>query len=150
MREIRNMFLTIVVGFLFIACTFFYVKLKSVQQPRPKAEEKNYRIVNAKLTAYCPCEKCCGKYADGITSTGRDAKTTKGVAVDPKLIKYRSMIGIPGVGTLMADDTGGAMRQSTQKGICHIDVRFHDHQEAKEFGVKFLNIKIYEPSPAKY
>ncbi len=150
MKEIRNMFLTVVVGLLFVACITMHVKLKSVQSEKEIPEDKNYKVVSAKLTAYCPCEKCCGKYADGITSIGRNAKTTRGVAVDPKMIKYKSMIDISGIGTFMADDTGGAMRQSGRKGIYHIDVRFHDHQEAKNFGVKFLDIKIYEPSPANY
>jgi len=95
-----------------------------------------------KVTAYCPCPKCCGKYADGKTSIGHNARTTLGVAADPKLIPYKTLLVIPGIGTREVDDTGGAMRKSAKEGIYHIDVRFHNHEEAKKFGVQWLNVEI--------
>lgn len=107
--------------------------------PRPAG-----RKVAATVTAYCPCAKCCGKYADGVTSTGRDAYKTRGVAVDPKIIPYGSQITIPGAGTFVADDTGGAMRQATKRGEVHIDLRFDDHQKALVWGRQHLDIIIME------
>ena len=95
-----------------------------------------------KVTAYCPCKICCGKFADGKTSCGKDAWKTLGVAADPKLLQYSTKLVIPGIGVREVDDTGGAMRQSAKKGIWHIDVRFHDHNEALQFGVQWLNVKI--------
>jgi 3D (Asp-Asp-Asp) domain-containing protein len=100
------------------------------------------RIVRMKVTAYCPCDKCCGPNAIGKTSTGHDAWKTFGIAADPRLLRYRTKLEIPGVGVREVDDTGGAMRQDAKKGICHIDLRMHSHQEARKFGVKWLEVKI--------
>jgi 3D (Asp-Asp-Asp) domain-containing protein len=94
------------------------------------------------VTAYCPCKKCCGQCADGRTSRNKDAWKTFGVAADPKVLPYGTKLNIPGVGIRVVDDTGGAMRKDTKKGICHIDVRFHDHKEALAFGRKWLNVEI--------
>jgi len=106
----------------------------------------SYRIIKMKVTAYCPCKKCCGIYADGKTSTNRDAWNSLGVAADPKLLPYGTKLKIPGVGIREVDDTGGAMRRSAEKGIYHIDVRFHDHEEAKKFGVKWLDVTVLNPT----
>jgi len=100
------------------------------------------KTAKMKVTAYCPCSKCCGPKAIGKTSTGHDAWKTFGVAADPKLLPYRTKLDIPGVGIREVDDTGGAMRQDAKKGICHIDLRMHSHQEARKFGVKWLEVKI--------
>ena len=125
-------------------------KLEKLVTPQPRTQiiadldlkpKQHIRILSAKVTAYCPCEKCCGASADGVTSRGRDAYKTRGVAVDPKRIKYGSMIEIPGAGTFVADDTGGAMRNA--KGH-HIDLRFPTHQEALNWGVKNLIITVTE------
>lgn len=99
------------------------------------------RIVRMKVTAYCPCTKCCGQDACGLTSTGRDAYTL-GVAADPKLLPYGTKLEIPGIGIRTVDDTGGAMRKDARRGIYHIDIRFRTHQEARNFGVKWLDVKI--------
>ncbi|KKQ96181.1 MAG: hypothetical protein A3F95_03205 [Candidatus Nealsonbacteria bacterium RIFCSPLOWO2_12_FULL_39_31] len=95
-----------------------------------------------KVTAYCPCYECCGPCAIGKTSIGRDAWKTFGVAADPKLLQYKTKLDIPGIGVREVDDTGGAMRQDAKKGICHIDLRMHSHQEARKFGVKWLDVKV--------
>lgn len=103
------------------------------------------RMIRMKVTAYCLCEICCGKWAglpERKTSIGDDAKTYDGVAADPKLLPYRTKLDIPGIGIKEVDDTGGAMRQSAKKGIYHIDVRMPSHSEARRFGVKYLEVKI--------
>lgn len=96
------------------------------------------------MTAYCPCEKCCGKWAaHRTTALGRDAYKTRGVAVDFKRIPKWAKITIPGAGTFIADDTGGAMRQAD--GV-HIDLRFPTHKEALQWGVKNLLVTVSQPS----
>ena len=104
----------------------------------------SHRTIHMKVTAYCPCSKCCGKDADGKTSIGRNAKKTLGVAAAPKLLPYGTKLDIPGIGTRTVDDTGGAMRQSAKKGIWHIDVRMHSHTKARTFGVKWLDVKVFK------
>ena len=86
-----------------------------------------------KLTAYCPCMKCCGK-TDGITSTGTTATEGRTIAVDPRVIPYGSPVTIyfaDGTShTYTAEDCGGAIKEN------RIDVFFADHQAAREFGVQ--------------
>ena len=86
-----------------------------------------------KLTAYCPCMKCCGK-TDGITSTGTTAAEGRTIAVDPRVIPYGSAVTIyfaDGAShTYTAEDCGGAIKEN------RIDVFFDDHQAAREFGVQ--------------
>ena len=88
-----------------------------------------------KLTAYCPCRKCCGKWANGITSTGVTAKAGRTIAVDPKVIPYGTKVVINGK-VYVAEDCGGAIKGN------RIDVYFNSHSEALNFGVK-KNVKIY-------
>lgn len=87
-----------------------------------------------KLTAYCPCSRCCGKWANGITSTGTTAAEGRTIAVDPRVIPYGSTVTIyfaDGTShTYTAEDCGGAIKEN------RIDVFFDDHQAAREFGVQ--------------
>lgn len=88
------------------------------------------------ISAYCPCELCCGKYADGVTATGKNAYT-KGVAVDPNVIPLGTKIYIPGYGTVVADDVGGAIKGDK------LDVRFPTHREALEWGRKHKEVTVF-------
>jgi len=88
------------------------------------------------LTAYCPCEKCCGK-TDGITSTGTKATHGRTIAVDPDIIPYGTKVLING-SEYVAEDCGGAINNN------HIDVFFNTHEEALEFGVRYENIYVME------
>lgn len=125
---------------ILIGLSIIFINIKQTSAKKITLEPKFKRML---VTAYCPCEKCCGQYAAyGKTSKGRDAWKTFGVAADPKVLPYGKKLRIPGIGIREVDDTGGAMRQSTKKGICHIDTRFHNHQEALNFGRQWLNVEI--------
>jgi len=106
--------------------------------PRVK-ESPKYHELRVLATAYCPCKKCCGKFANGKTAIGRSAYA-KGIAVDRKLIPLRSKVEVPGYGTVMADDVGGSIKGN------RIDVRFISHREALQWGRKYITIRWYEPT----
>lgn len=94
-----------------------------------------------KLTAYCPCMKCCGK-TDGITSTGTTATEGRTIAVDPHVIPYGSTVTIYFAGgtvhTYTAEDCGGAIKEN------RIDVFFSSHDAARAFGVQSAMVYVEE------
>ena len=90
------------------------------------------------LTAYCPCETCCGVWAinrpsdangDPIiyTASGEIAQPNFTVAVDPNVIPLGTEICIEGLGVFKAQDTGAFTGNV-------VDIYFEDHQAAREFG----------------
>lgn len=90
-----------------------------------------------KITAYCACEKCCGKSADGITATGTIATEGRTIAVDPKVIPYGSIVEIDGI-DYIAEDCGGAIKEN------RIDIFFESHQVALEWGVQYHDVYMVE------
>ena len=92
-----------------------------------------------KLTAYCPCVKCCGK-TDGITATGTLAEEGRTIAVDPRVIPYGSTVTIyfaDGTShTYTAEDCGGAIKET------RIDVFFDSHEAARAFGVQSAMVYV--------
>lgn len=80
------------------------------------------------VTAYCPCEKCCGQWSNGITATGTTAQPGV-IAVDPSVIPLGSKVVIDGA-EYSAEDTGGAI-----KGY-RIDLYMDSHSAALEYGVQ--------------
>ncbi len=94
------------------------------------------------VTAYCPCEKCCGKWADGITSTGTVATQGRTIAVDPRVIPYGTVLYFEGhggnFGGYIAEDCGGSIKGN------RIDLFFDSHDEANEWGIKTRDIYIIE------
>lgn len=99
------------------------------------------------LTAYCPCEVCCGKWAlnrpDGIvyTASGAEAEAGVTVAVDPDVIPLGTEVYIVGMGWYTAQDTGNFAGNV-------IDIYFDDHEAACEFGRQAAVVAIpnYERS----
>jgi len=103
-----------------------------------------WKTVHAKVTAYEPTERSCGKHANGRTSIGENAWVMDGVAADPRAIPYGTYLVIPGIGTKEVDDTGSAMRHFwRQHGRYQVDVRMPYYGQAKRFGVKNLDVKLY-------
>ena len=82
-----------------------------------------------RITGYCSCRRCCGKWADGITATGQRVKWGI-VAADWRVIPKHSRIRIRGFKTVFkVEDKGGAIKGK------RIDIWFPSHKQALRFGV---------------
>lgn len=92
-----------------------------------------------RVTAYCACEKCCGKWATlnggGYTASGTKVQAGRTIAVYKSQIPFGTEVYIEGLGTYIAEDTGSAIKENC------IDVYFDSHTEALNFGVKYLNVE---------
>lgn len=95
---------------------------------------KNYYVMAVTATAYCPCEKCCGK-SDGITASGTKATAGRTIAVDPKIIPYGTEVVIDGH-TYIAEDCGSAVKGNK------VDIFFDSHEEALAFGRQVMEIEV--------
>ena len=96
---------------------------------------EGYRYIGeCVVTYYCPCEQCCGKWADGLTATGLPAAPGI-VAVDPEVIPLGSTVIIDGQKYLAAD-TGVTGK--------HVDVCLADHAATVEAGVGNAEVWIIE------
>ena len=90
-----------------------------VRSERPASLVALYEV-----TAYCPCAKCCGKWADGITASGKPVTANGGFfcAAD-KSIPFGTLIAIPGYNggkPVPVLDRGGAIRGN--KLICSFPI----------------------------
>ena len=96
-----------------------------------------YRYIGeCTVTYYCPCEKCCGKWADGLTATGLPAGPGI-VAVDPEVVPLGSTVIIDGQKYLAAD-TGVRGK--------HVDVCLAEHEDTVEAGVRTADVWVVERS----
>lgn len=81
-----------------------------------------------KITHYCNCSICCGKYAgQGTTATGAKLQEGVTIAVDPSVIPYGTQVVING-NTYTAQDCGGGVNGN------HIDIYVSTHAQAREQG----------------
>ena len=87
-----------------------------------------------RITAYCKESCCCGKWADGITASGEPAQGK--LIAAPKEIPFGTWIDIPGYGIAEVLDRGGSIKRYK------LDLLFPTHQEALNWGVKYLEIKL--------
>lgn len=90
-----------------------------------------------KVTAYCPCVKCCDEWADGITYTGVKATEGRTIAVDPSVIPLGSVLEIDGK-QYVAEDIGGAIKGK------RIELYFDSHADALEWGVKTHDVYLVD------
>lgn len=108
-------------------------EIKEVKKLVESMQPKN--IGKFKLTAYCSCKICCGKWSGGNTASGTKPTANRTIAVDTSVIPFGTKVIIDGR-TYIAEDTGSAIKGNK------IDIYFDNHEEALKFGVKYIDVKI--------
>lgn len=98
--------------------------------------------IEFEATAYCPCEKCCGVWAenrpDGIVYTASGAVAEEGVtiAADWDVLPPGSVVYIEGMGERTVQDRGGSVRGNA------VDIYFENHDDALNFGRQTVRLYI--------
>ena len=101
------------------------------------------RVLKMEVTAYCPCKKCCGKNARGITASGLKVSHNDGlfVAADTSLLPFHTKIRIPGYArdeAVPVLDRGGAIKGN------RIDVFFPTHKAALKWGRRTVDVTVLD------
>ena len=130
-RTILKEILGGVAMFLVMAATVVLLLMCSAHETRAETWES---LGTHRITHYCNCEKCCGKWAGGKTASGTVPTRYQTVAVSTKEIPLGSTIYIEGYGFRIAEDTG------VSSGT--IDVFCPDHQLCLQLGVKRREVWI--------
>lgn len=86
-----------------------------------------------KITAYCPCAKCCGK-TNGRTAAGTQATAGRTVAASSKYA-FGTKLNIGGH-IYTVEDRGGAIKGNK------IDIFVNSHAEALQWGVRYLPVSV--------
>lgn len=100
-----------------------------------------YNEVNElwKITYYCSCEKCCGKWADGHFASGKKCYAG-GVACNWLPFGTKVLIGNK---EYTVEDRGAkSLFGDNDNHIKHIDIWMASHAEALKAGVKYKKVKI--------
>jgi len=87
-----------------------------------------------KTTGYCPCRRCCGENADGITASGTHATQGRTVAAGREF-PFGTQIMLNGH-IYAVEDRG------VKNG--HIDVFYADHETAWNHGVQYVEVFVKE------
>jgi 3D (Asp-Asp-Asp) domain-containing protein len=99
-----------------------------------------WQTLSMRVTAYCPCEQCCGEWADGVTANGHVISQGDRFVAADRRFGFDTQMVIPGYNTsemVKVYDRGGAIYDN------RLDVFFNTHQEALEWGVQYLEVKVY-------
>lgn len=89
-----------------------------------------------KVTAYCSCSICCGKHANGYTSSGTKATEGRTVAASSSFA-FGTKLLING-NEYVVEDRGGAITGN------HIDIYMDSHSDAIAWGVKYLPVEVVD------
>lgn len=97
-----------------------------------------------RVTAYCSCEKCCGKWAlnrpNGIVYGAEGTELIAGVSCASPL-PFGTILEIEGLGQYVVQDRIAQWVLDKHGDNC-VDIYFDNHEEAREFALQYLNVKV--------
>jgi len=118
--------------------------MSSTAPPAETADQPGeWQTVRMRVTAYCPCPRCCGSSADGITANGHKIRSGDTLAAADKKFSFGTEMIVPGYNNgepIKVLDRGGAIRGNK------LDVLFDSHKQAQKWGVRYLDVKVRQQS----
>jgi 3D (Asp-Asp-Asp) domain-containing protein len=101
------------------------------------------RTIRMEVTAYCPCVKCCGPKAQGLTASGKHVSHNNGrfVAADTSILPFGTRLVIPGYADDQAvevADRGGAIKGNK------LDLFFSTHEAALQWGRQTVEVTVIQ------
>ena len=105
------------------------VKIKSNTSYTPYDGSGSEYLGTFKLTAYCNCSKCCGKWAGGATASG--VMPTQGRTVAMGGVSFGTKLLING-------NVYTVEYRGTPYG--HVDIYFNSHSDANAFGLRYAEV----------
>jgi peptidoglycan DL-endopeptidase CwlO len=107
-----------------------------------RGNEMKWMRMRMTVTAYCPCEVCCGDDSPGVTASGHDTTTQPFVFVaSDKEHPFGTVFMIPGYNNgnpVVVLDRGDAIKGN------RLDVFFRNHTTALGWGVQTLNVYVWK------
>lgn len=128
----KEMLICFVIGIIWsigFVCGVAFRKHTQAPAAPVQTTTETYRV-----TAYCPCEICCGRFSDGITASGKPA--TGMIIAAPPEIPFGTQLYIKGWGWGEVQDRGGAIKGK------RLDLLFPTHQLALNWGVKYIEVEL--------
>ncbi len=126
-------------------CSTYIPEMEVPSTPTPTAPEP-VSLGTFRVTAYCPCEICCGAWAenrpDGIVYGAYGKVLQAGISCASPL-PYGTVLEVDGVGEYIVQDKI-AQWVIEKYGENQIDIYFDDHEAACEFGLQYLNVYLKE------
>lgn len=116
----------------------YYTLLQQGELPEIEEQEEENTLTSLgvfKITYYCNCEKCCGKWAGGPTASGEMPIEGVTIAVDTDIIKLGATILIDNH-EYIAQDTGSAIQGNI------IDIYLSSHEDCIQRGVNYKEVFI--------
>ncbi len=98
-----------------------------------------WRTVRMRVTAYCPCRRCCGRYSDGKTASGHKIKRGDTFVAADKRYSFGTEMIVPGYNNskpVKVPDRGRAIRGN------RLDVFFDSHRKARKWDIKYLSVRV--------
>ena len=108
-------------------------KVTSRSSTLPRVSSNSTGGTVYKITAYCPCSKCCGK-TTGRTASGTTATAGRTVAASSKFA-FGTKLNIGGH-VYTVEDRGGAINGNK------IDIFVNTHVEALQWGERYLSVSV--------
>jgi 3D (Asp-Asp-Asp) domain-containing protein len=120
-----------------------YDAAKPAARAIPVSYKPRVRVIMMEVTAYCPCKKCCGPNARGVTASGKTVRYNGGrfAAADTDVLPMGSKLKVPGYNASKAIeviDTGSAIKGNK------LDVYFSSHKTAQQWGVRLVPVTVVD------
>ena len=112
------------------------VAVSAIHEPQAK---EGWQSVRMRVTGYCPCSQCCGSFSDGITANNHHIQPGDTFVAADKSYQFGTEMVIPGYNSdrsVQVMDRGGAIKGN------RLDLFFHTHQQALQWGVQHLDVLI--------